>query len=234
MTDTHIGDFARVLRTRHYSPRTEEAYLGWVRRFLREARVESPVELGAADVTAFLNRLAVNRDVSIATHTQALAAITFFFRQVLHRDLGRLQELVPAHKPKRLPVVLTRTEVRVIIGELRGIPRLVAVLLYGAGLRLLETLSLRVKDLDFDRREILVRAGKGDRDRVTMMPGVLVRSLERHLVKVQALHQRDLAAGAGRVPLPGGLDRKYPLAECEWSWQWVFPAARHYGEPGTG
>jgi integron integrase len=234
MVDHHLGDFARILRLRHYSARTEESYLAWVRRFISASGSRPLEDLGAADVTAFLNRMAAGRAVSPATQMQALAAITFFFREVLHRDLGHLQELVPAHKPKRLPVVLTRAEVRAILGELRGAARLVAALLYGAGLRLLEGLSLRVKDLDFGRREIVVRAGKGDKDRITMLPGVLVRPLERHLARVNALYQRDLAAGAGRVELPGGLGRKYPGAEAEWAWQWVFPAVRRRAETGAG
>lgn len=234
MADQPIGDLARILRVRHYSPRTEEAYLAWVRRFIRWTGGRPPADLGAEEGTGFLNRMAGGRDVSPATQTQALAALSFFFREVLHRDLGHLEQLIPAHKPRRLPVVLTRAEVRKVMGELRGVPRLVAALLYGAGLRLLEGLSLRVKDLDFDRREILVRAGKGDRDRVTMLPGLLVRPLERHLVRVQTLHERDRASGAGRVELPGGLDRKYLGAEAEWAWQWVFPAARRNVQPGTG
>ena len=208
--------------------------MGWVRRFARANGLRHPSELGPPHITAFLTDLAVRGNVGQATQMQALAALVFFYRDVLHRDPGRLEGLVPAYKPRRLPVVLTRVEVRAVIGRMRGPPRLVADLLYGAGLRLLEGLALRVKDLDFGQRQVTVRGGKGDRDRVTVLPGVTAASLERHLAGVRVMHQCDLAAGSGRVALPSALDRKYPSASAEWVWQWVFPSRRTSQDPTSG
>ena len=214
------------LRTRQYSARTRESYVGWVRRFLLGHAGQPVDRLGGREVTAFLSGLAVAGNVSVATQLQATAALAFYFREVVGRDLGRLDAVIPASRPKRLPVVLTRPEVRAILGEMKGVPRLVAALLYGSGLRLLEGLSLRVKDIDFGLRQITVRGGKGGKDRVTVLPGALVRLLERHLSRVKILHDSDRAMGMGRADLPGALDRKYPAASAEWAWQWVFPAAR--------
>ena len=223
-----------AIRTRHYSRRTEDAYIHWIRRFVRFHGMRHPAGLGERDVARFLTSLAVDGGVSASTQNQALSALLFLYDAVLGRPLGFCDGLVRAKGSKRLPVVLTRDEVRAVLGATRGTPALVAALLYGSGLRLLEALQLRVKDVDFGRREIVVRGGKGDRDRVTMLPEVIVAPLGRHLEAVRASHQRDLARGAGRVELPGGIDRKYPRASAEWRWQWVFPATREYVDPATG
>ncbi len=229
-----VTQVRRKLRMRRYSHRTEEAYIGWIKRYVRFHGLRHPGELGAREVGAFLSALVVRRNVSAATQMQALNALVFLYREVLGKELGRLEDLVPSRKPKRLPVVLTRAEVQAVLGQMGGTSRLVAALLYGAGLRLQEALSLRVKDVDFGLRQILVRGGKGDRDRVTVLPQRLVPALERQLERVRALHQRDLARGGGRVELPGALDRKFPGAPAEWAWQWVFPATRHYVAGATG
>lgn len=224
----------RALRTRHYSPRTEAAYVGWIRRFVRFHGLRHPAELGGAEVTAFLSNLAVEGVVSSSTQTQALSALLFLYREVLEQDLGWLSDLVRARRSVRLPVVLTRAELRAVLGELAGVPRLIASLLYGSGLRLLEALEMRIKDLDFGMGEIRVRQGKGRKDRVTMLPASLVPPLRAHLEVVRALHQSDLRQNAGRVPLPDALARKYPQASVAWGWQYVFPAARLYEHPRTG
>jgi integron integrase len=224
----------RKLRMRRYSPRTEDAYLGWIKRYVRFQGMRHPGGLGAGEVTAFLSALVLQGNVSAATQMQALNALVFLYREVLGKELGRLEDLVPSRKPKRLPVVLTRAEVRAVLGGMRGTPRLVAALLYGAGLRLEEALSLRVKDVDFGLGQIVVRRGKGKRDRVTVLPQRLAPALRRHLEQVNVLHQRDLARGTGRVALPEALERKYPRASAEWAWQWVFPATRHYVHKASG
>jgi integron integrase len=219
---------------RRYSRRTEESYVAWIKRYVRFHGLRHPGKLGADDVGAFLSALVVRHNVSAATQMQALNALVFLYWEVLGKELGRLDDLVPSRKPKRLPVVLTRAEVQAVLGQVRGTSRLVAALSYGAGLRLQEALSLRVKDVDFGLRQIRVRGGKGDRDRVTVLPQKLVPALERHLGRVQALHRRDLAGGGGRVELPGALDRKYPGASAEWGWQRVFPATRRQVAGATG
>ena len=223
---TLLGRLRAALRARHYSPRTEESYVGWVKRFVRFHGMRHPAELAEADVARFLTGLAVDHAVSASTQNQALSALLFLYDTVLGRALGVCDGLVRAKRPKRLPVVLTREEVGAVLGAMRGVPQLVAALLYGSGLRLLEALQLRVKDLDFASRQVVVRGGKGDRDRVTVLAGVVVAPLERHLERVRVLHQRDLTRGAGRVALPSALVRKYPEAAAEWRWQWVFPAVR--------
>jgi integron integrase len=222
------------VRVRHYSRRTEEAYVGWVRRYVRFCGMRHPSELGERDVERFLTSLAVERGVSGSTQNQALSALVFLYDAVLGRPLGLCTGLIRAKGTKRVPVVLTRAEVRAILGDMGGVPALVAALLYGSGLRLLEALQLRVKDLDFERREVVVRGGKGDRDRRTMLPEVLVGPLVRQLEGRHAAHQRDLERGAGRVELPMGLARKLPGASAEWAWQWVFGAMREYDAAGSG
>src|SRR5438445_3588141 len=202
----------RAIRVRHYSRRTEQAYVHWIRRFVRFQGMRHPAELRERDVAAFLTSLAVDHGVSASTQNQALSALLFLYDAVLSRPLGSCDGLIRAKGSKRLPVVLTHDEVRAVLGAMRGIPALVAALLYGSGLRLLEALQLRVKDLDFVRREITVRAGKGDRDRRTMLPEVLVIPLLRHLGAVRLVHERAVAQGAGRVELPGGMARKSPGA----------------------
>lgn len=224
----------QALRLRHYSPRTETAYVQWIRRYVRFHGMRHPEELGTGAIARFLGDLAERGRVSASTQNQAMAALVFLYRDVLQRDPGPVVPEVRAKEPARLPVVLSRAEVAAVLREVAGPPRVVAALLYGAGLRLLECLQLRVKDVDFDRREILVRRGKGARDRVTVLPELLVAPLERQLAVVRLLHERDVKAGGGRVALPEALGRKYPGAAGEWAWQWVFPALRTYRDPVTG
>ena len=223
-----------ALRLRHYSRRTERAYVGWIQRYILFHAKRHPAEMGATGVSRFLSSLAVEGRVSASTQNQALAALLFLYGPVLGVDLPWLDDLVRAVQPARLPVVLSRDEVRVVLLALRGMPRLMGVLLYGAGLRLLECARLRVKDIDFAAKQIVVRSGKGDRDRVTLLPAVVRPALERHLARVRAQHERDVRAGAGWVELPHALAQKYPNAGREWPWQWVFPATRTYIERTTG
>ena len=222
-----------ALRVRHYSRRTEEAYVGWVRRFVKFCGMRHPAELGEPDVERFLTALAVDGGVSASTQNQALSALLFLYDAVVGRSLGLCTGLVRAKGTKRVPVVLTRGEVGSILGAMEGVPALVAGLLYGSGLRLLEALQLRVKDLDFASREVIVRGGKGDRDRRTVLPDVLIAPLMRHLDRVRALHERRVARGTGRVEVPEGIARKFPGAAVEWGWQWVFPAMREYEDAAT-
>ncbi len=221
-------------RARRLSPRTERAYVGWIRRFVRFHGLRHPRELGEVEVAAFLNHLVVERRVAASTQSQALCALLFLYRDVLERPLGRLQELRWARARARLPVVLTREEVERVLGHLTGTPWLVAMVLYGGGLRLLECLQLRVKDVDLARGEVRVRDTKGGRPRVTVLPAVLREPLARHLLRVRARHRRDLLRGVGDVVLPGALAVKYPGAAREWAWQWVFPAARQRVDRETG
>jgi len=217
-----------VIRSRHLSARTEEAYLHWIVRFVRFHRFRHPGEMGTPEVRDFLSALAVRYEVSASTQNQALAALLLLYRDVFERDVESLEGLVRARAPKRLPVVLTREEVHLVLRQLAGAPALAAHLMYGAGLRLMEALQLRVKDVDFAARQLLVRQGKGFKDRATTLPQVLIDPLRDHLRLVRLLHQRDLDRGAGHVEMPGELARKYPHAASSWSWQWVFPAVRHY------
>jgi integron integrase len=230
---TVIDVMRREARLRHFSPRTEQAYIAWVRRFIQFHGRRHPRDLGAADVTGFLSALAT-RGVRASTQNQALAAVLFLYEVVLGSRLPWMSDIVRAQRPVRLPVVLSREEVERVLRHLRGPVWLIASLLYGAGLRLLECAELRIKDLHFERREIVVRDGKGGKDRVTMLPGALHDPLRRHLEDVRTLHRADLAAGAGRVALPGTLAVKYPSAPGEWGWQWVFPATRLYRDVATG
>jgi integron integrase len=225
---------AHALRVRHYSRRTEDAYVPWIRRFILFHGKRHPRDMGAAEVTRFLTSLAVDRRVSAATQNQALSAILFLYKYVLETELPWLDQVVRAKAGARLPAVLTRAEVREVIARLDGPVNLVARLLYGSGLRLLECLRLRIKDVDFGRNEIIVRAGKGDRDRRTMLPASVATDLRVHLEAVHDQHARDVASGAGWVELPAALDRKYPNAGREWAWQWVFPATRFYLDSLTG
>lgn len=212
------------LRTRHYSIRTEEAYIDWARRFVLFHGKRHPGDMGVAEVEAFLSHLAVERNVSASTQNQAKAALLYLYKQVLEIDLPWLNEVVQAKTPKRLPVVLTPTEVRELLLHMDGTTGLVAQLLYGTGMRLLEALRLRVKDVEFARREIVVREGKGNKDRVTVLPENLIAPLQAQLHKARALHEKDLAAGFGRVYLPNALAVKYAQADQSWAWQWVFPS----------
>jgi integron integrase len=223
-----------ALRIRHYSRRTEEAYVAWIRRYIFFHGKHHPAEMGAPELTRFVSALAVEGKVAASTQNQALSALLFLYREVLDLKVPWLGDVVRAKRPQRLPVVLTREEVRAVLHPLRGMPRLMAHLLYGAGLRLLECCRLRVQDVDFGRNQIAaVRTGKGDKDRVTMLPEVVKADLARHLEAVREQHARDLQAGAGWVELPTALARKYPNAGREWVWQWVFPATRPYVDRET-
>jgi len=223
-----------AMRTRHMSPRTEEAYIGWIRRFIFFHGKRHPDEMGEEEISGFLSDLAIRQHVSASTQNQALAALLFLYERVLDRELDWLGGLVHAKRPDRLPVVLSRDEVKAVLERMDGVMRLMATLLYGCGLRVLECASLRVKDLDFDRHELMVRDGKGRKDRVTMLPGRLDAPLRAHLTTVRESHQIDLDAGWGTVVLPDALDRKYPSASRDWCWQWLFPASRHYVDPVSG
>ena len=222
------------IRLKHYSIRTEQAYVDWIRRFILHFGKRHPRELGAAEVEAFLTHLAVAGKVAASTQNQAKSALLFLYREVLEAELSWLDNVERAKAPKRLPVVLTREEVHGVLVRLSGTHWLIASLLYGAGLRIMEGLRLRVKDVEFSRKEILVRDGKGFKDRVTMLPAALAAPLAEQLKRVKALHEQDLAAGRGAVYLPYALERKYPNASRDWAWQYVFPSANLSEDPRTG
>jgi integron integrase len=223
-----------AVRVRHYSRRTEEAYVSWIRRYVLFHGKRHPSDLGARHVAAFLSSLATAGRVSASTQNQALSALTFLYRVVLGQDLGDLPTMVRARQPERLPVVLERQEVRLVLAQLYGTARLIAMLLYGAGLRLNECLDLRVKDVDFAREQILVRRGKGQKDRATTLPTIMNEALAAHLAAVKRLHEADLRGGLGRVVLPFAFERKHPEAATDWRWQFVFPAARICTDPRWG
>lgn len=230
-----LDQVRQQIRLRNYSIRTERVYAEWIKRFIRFHAYRHPAEMGAAEIEAYLSHLAVKRDVSASTQNQALAALLFLYKQVLKQELPWLDNVVRAKRPQHMPVVLTRDEVQRVLARLSGVPWLVASLLYGAGLRLTEALRLRVKDVEFSRREILVRDGKGQKDRVTVLPGTVIAVLQEHLLKVKRLHERDLAEGFGRANLPHALARKYPNAAAEWGWQFVFPSVNRSDDPrGAG
>jgi integron integrase len=223
-----------AVRARHYSRRTEKAYVAWIRRFILFHGKRHPAQMGAPELTRYLSWLAVEGNISASTQNQALSALLFLYREVLKQDVPWLDDVVRARRSVRLPVVLTRDEVRGVLRRLRGTPRLMAILMYGSGLRLLECARLRVQDIDFERHQLVVRAGKGDKDRTTTLPAVIKGDLARHLELVKKQHDRDLRQDAGWVELPWALARKYPNAGREWPWQWVFPATRIYVDRKTG
>jgi integron integrase len=223
-----------VLRARHYSPRTEESYVAWIRRFILFHGRRHPDELGEPEISGFLSSLATERHVSASTQNQALAALLFLYQKVLNREVAWLMDVVHAKRPERLPVVLSRGEIAAVLSKLDGVEQLCASLIYGGGLRLLEALQLRVKDVDFTGQQLIVRDGKGRKDRVTLLPASLLPALRTHLDNTQDQHHADLRAGAGFVRLPDALRVKYPSAPLEWPWQWVFPATRHYVDRATG
>jgi integron integrase len=229
-----LAEVRRAIRVRHYSRRTEQAYVHWIRRYVRAQGLRHPAEMGEAEVAAFLSDLAVKRRLSGATQNQAASALLFLYNEVLGRPMRRLGGVVRAREPARVPVVLTPDEARRVLAALRGVNRLVVQLLYGSGLRLLEALQLRVKDVDFARGEIRVREAKGGRGRVTVLSRAAAADLGPHLEDMRRRHARDLAAGAGGVPLPGALHRKIPGAVRDWAWQWVFPAGRMRRDPSSG
>ena len=226
-----LDEVRAVLRRKHYSLRTEEAYVDWIRRFILHHKKRHPREMNVAEVGAFLTHLAVERNVAASTQNQALSALLFLYKEVLGAPLEWIEGVERAKKPKRLPVVLTREEARAVLAALPEEYRLMGELLYGAGLRLLECLRLRVKDLGFAYFQITVRDGKGGRDRVTLLPVSLVPGLRAHLEGVRRVHEGDRAAGGGAVWMPEALERKYPRAAREWGWQWVFPAAKVSRDP---
>ncbi len=229
-----IRRYLDALSARHYSGRTKEAYEKWLRRFLERYPSRKPETLCESEVNAFLSSLAVKENVSASTQNQALAALLFFFREVCGHPMGELGEVIRAKKPKRLPVVMSRQEVRSVLSELSGDKRLAAALLYGTGLRIMECLELRVQDIDFSRNEITVRNGKGAKDRITMLPESLKPELQAHLLRVKGIHDADLAMGLGRVPVPGALLKKFPNASKDWAWQWVFPQERLWKDASSG
>ena len=220
-----LDEVRQAIRLRHYSPRTEEAYVGWIRRFILFNRKRHPAEMGEVAMNAFLSDLASARHVRASTQVQALCALVFLYREVLGQKTEWIEVSVRPQRPARLPVVLTREEVRLLLRKMSGVPQLASALLYGAGLRLFECLELRVKDVDFGCGEIRVREGKGRQDRVTMLPVALTEQLSEHLRTIRVQHRCDLDQGAGAVTLPDALVRKYPNACREWGWQWVFPAS---------
>lgn len=228
------GRLRRALRLRHYGLRTEETYLQWARRFRQHFRGRSLTALGEAQVRVFLEDLAISRQVSAATQNQAFSALLFFFENALGRKLGEIADSVRAKRGRRLPVVLDRAEVRRLLAAAEGTSGLMMGLLYGAGLRLMECLRLRVKDVDLARGQIHVRAGKGNKDRVVMVPRALVEDLGKHMARVREVHVSDRASGLGGVWLPGALEVKYPRAGEEWGWQWLFPSKTLAVDPRSG
>jgi integron integrase len=229
-----IPRLREALRVRHYSLKTEKSYVHWIKRFIYFHEKRNPKDMGAAEVTAFLNHLANERRVSASTQNQALSALLFLYREVLQVELPWLNGVVRAKTAKRLPTVLSRQEVQQILGCLTGTRWLMVCLLYGAGLRLNECLSLRIKDVDLENAKLIVRQGKGNKDRVTLLPKNLITPLATHLEKVKALHASDLLNGLGEAPLPLALAGKYPNAGLHWGWQFVFPSAQHCSDPYTG
>jgi len=223
-----------AIRTRHLSRRTEKAYVNWIKRFVIFHDMRHPKAMGKAEVEQFLSHLAVDGRVAASTQNQALSAILFLYRHVLDRNLPWLDGVVRAQRPKSLPVVLTRDEVRALLSHLDGTPYLVAGILYGGGLRLMEALRLRIKDVDFDSGQVTVRRGKGGKDRLTVLPTALAPRLRSHLVRVKSLHEQDLEGGFGTVAMPFAFERKYPGAERQLCWQWVFPAHTIGTDPVSG
>jgi integron integrase len=223
-----------VIRRKHYSLRTEQSYTDWIRRFILFHNKRHPREMAETEVTEFLTHLARDGNVAASTQNQALSALLFLYKEVLKQEIGWLDGVERAKKPARLPVVLTRDEVSKIFAHLHGTHRLMAGLLYGSGLRLMECVRLRVKDIDFGYARITVRDAKGGKDRVTMLPVNLAAPLERHLQKVKAQHEQDIEDGLGRVHLPFALARKFPSADREWIWQYVFPSSRVALDPRSG
>ena len=224
----------QAIRTRHLSPHTEQAYVGWIKRFIFFHNKRHPAEMAEGEIGNFLSSLATDAKVSASTQNQALNALIFLYHKVLDKKIGLIQGVVRAKRPSRPPVVLTKEEVQRLLNSISGASWLMAMLLYGAGLRLMECCRLRVKDIDFSRNQIVVRAGKGNKDRYTMLPAGAKEPLLRHLQAVKRQHEEDLKQGQGRVSLPDALERKYPNAGKEWGWQWVFPATSHYDDRVTG
>jgi integron integrase len=229
-----MDEMREALRSRHYSPRTEKAYCLWVRRYVRFHKMRHPAEMGGPEINRYLTYLAVKQRVSASTQNQALAGLLFLYKHVIGREVEDLGTIIRARKPKRLPVVLTRDEVVEVLAELDGDTRLMAALMYGAGLRLTECLRLRVQDVDFGANELMVRDGKGGKDRVTVLPESVRQALLDQLEYARKVHQKDRSEGWGRVQMPEALTRKYPNAAAEWPWQWVFPQETRWSDPESG
>ena len=226
-----LNEVIRAVRVRHYSMRTEQAYVGWIKRYILFHGKRHPRDMGVEEVGAFLSFLAMDRNVAASTQNQALNALVFLYKAVLDKPLGELQGVVRAKKPRRLPAVLSRNEVMLVLRNLQGHHWLAACLLYGSGLRLMECVRLRVKDLDFEHRAVIIREGKGGKDRIVTLPDELIVPLQRHLGSARNIHEKDLAEGYGAVWLPHALARKYPQAPAQWGWQYVFPATRRSLDP---
>jgi integron integrase len=229
-----LDQLRTAIRTKHYSIRTESSYIDWARRFIHFNNLKHPKDIGAKEVGEFLSHLAVDRQVAPSTQSQARAAILFLYREVLKIELPWLDEVITAKATKRLPVVLTPRETAALLAELNGTMWIIASLLYGTGMRLLECLRLRVKDVEFTRREIIIREGKGAKDRITMLPENLILPLQNHIQKVKVLHDQDLDAGFGTVHLPFALAVKYKNANKAWGWQYVFPSSQRSVDPRSG
>jgi len=229
-----LSKMREALRVRNYSRRTEQTYVMWVKRFTRFHDLRHPSEMAEPEINTFLTYLAVDRKVSASTQNQALSALLFLYRHVLHRQIGELGDVIRARKSQRLPIVMTRNEVRAVMQQLSGEKWLIAALLYGSGLRLIESLCLRIKDVDITTSQITVRDGKGSQDRITMLPTILHAPLEEYLERVKAIHEQDMREGYGHVSLPHALARKYPNAGSEWCWQWIFPQKRRWRDHQTG
>jgi integron integrase len=223
-----------VCRLKHFSLRTEYSYIHWIKRLILFHNKRHPLEISDQEIRAFISSLATNNHVAASTQTQALCALLFLYRDVLKTDLQFIDGIERAKRPKRLPAVLSEDEVRAVLSQLSGTPHIMASLLYGSGLRLIECVRLRVKDLDFHYRQVFVRDGKGEKDRVTVLPDPMIEPLKRHLARVKLLHEGDVSDGFGEVYLPYALDKKYPNAAREWGWQYVFPAAKRSIDPRTG
>lgn len=229
-----LDQLREALRSRHYSSSTEQSYCLWVKRYIFYHGVRHPAEMAEPEINAFLSHLAIDKKVSASTQNQALSALLFLYRHVLQRQVGELGNVIRAQKPRRLPVILSREEVKEVLSRLHGRNWLLASLLYGTGMRIMEALQLRIQDIDFGSQEITVRNGKGAQDRVTMLPASLIPDLKRHLRSVKVIHEGDLHAGWGQVALPHALQRKYPNAAKEWGWQWAFPQAKRWRNQQTG
>jgi len=229
-----LGEMRDLIRRKHYSIRTEQAYLEWAKRYILFHGKRHPQEMGEAQIVAFLNHLAVDRKVAAATQNQALNALVFLYRKVLGRDELALDDITRAKRPERLPTVFDRSEIERLFAHIEGTPKLVAALLYGAGLRLLEGLRLRIQDLEFERSQIIVRNGKGAKDRVSLLPPALVEPIRDQMASAKQLHAQDFAAGLGEVYLPYTLERKYPNAAKQWGWQYLFPAGNTAVDPRSG
>ncbi len=226
-----VGD---ALRTKHYSYRTEQTYKDWIKRYILFHNKRHPNDMGETEIRAFIAHLTAERKVAASTSNQALSAILFLYRTVLQREMKVPPDLSNASRPKRLPTVLTHAEAINIINRMHGIPRLMTKILYGSGLRIMECLRLRVKDIDFDNHQIIVRGGKGDNDRLTILPESIIPEIKHMLLDVKTLHQKDLTEGYGETILPNALDAKYTSASKEWAWQFIFPASQRSTDPLTG